>query len=125
MSERSELQRHGTPAFVRHPEQRPASTQVLGRGLVVVVIAAATLWLLAWLLGGFTIDRPDDALLAGFVIGLVNAFVWPALAVIVVPISVLTLGLGAIVLDALLVVFVLDRLPGITLDGASGPASPS
>ncbi len=59
-----------------------------------------SLWVLAWLLDDFTIDSPADALLAGFVVGLVNAVVWPALAVVVVPLSVLTLGLGAIVLDA-------------------------
>ena len=50
---------------------------------------------------GFSIDRPRDALLAGFVVGMLNAVVWPALAFLVVPLSVLTLGLGAIVLDAL------------------------
>ena len=50
-------------------------------------------------------------------VGVVNAVVWPALAVIVVPLSVLTLGIGAIVLDALFVAAVLDLLPGITLTG--------
>ena len=42
---------------------------------------------------------------------------WPALAFIVVPISVLTLGLGAIVLEALFVALFLDALPGVHLDG--------
>ena len=69
------------------------------------------------LLGGFSIDRPRDALLAGFVVGLLNAVVWPALAFVVVPLSVLTLGLGAIVLDALFVGLVLDELPGVEIDG--------
>ena len=69
------------------------------------------------LLAGFSIDRPRDALLAGLVVGLVGAVVWPALAFVVVPISVLTLGLGAIVLEALVVALVLDLLPGVNLDG--------
>ena len=43
--------------------------------------------------------------------------VWPLLSFVVVPISVLTLGIGAIVLDALLVLLVLDELPGVTVDG--------
>ncbi len=63
------------------PALRPAWTQVLGRGLAVIILAALTLWLLAWLLDGFDIDRPQDALLAGLVVGVVNAVVWPALAV--------------------------------------------
>ena len=78
---------------------------------------AASLWILAALLPGLSIDRPRDALLAGLVVGLVGSIVWPALAFIVVPISVLTLGLGAIVLEALVVALVLDFLPGVHLDG--------
>ena len=42
---------------------------------------------------------------------------WPALAFLVVLLSVLTLGMGAIVLDALFVFFLLDALPGIGIDG--------
>ena len=83
----------------------------------MTVVTAATLWLLAAVLDGFSIDRPRDALLAGLVVGLVGAVVWPALASVIVPISVLTLGLGAIVLEAVVVAVVLDLLPGVHLDG--------
>ncbi len=101
----------------RPSADRPSWRQVVGRTVVVTLVTALSLWLLAWLFDDFTIDSPTDALLAGFVVGLVNAVVWPALAVIVVPLSVLTLGLGAIVLDALLVTLVLDQLPGVALSG--------
>ena len=83
----------------------------------MTVVTAVALWILAALLPGLWIDRPRDALLAGLVVGLVGSIVWPALAFIIVPISVLTLGLGAIVLEALVVALVLDSLPGIHLDG--------
>ncbi len=46
---------------------------------------------------------------------MLNAVVWPLLAFVVVPISVLTLGLGAIVLDAVVVGLVLGHLPGVTV----------
>ena len=46
-----------------------------------------------------------------------NAVVWPALAFLVVPISVLTLGIGAIVLNVLITFLVLDLLPGVDIDG--------
>jgi uncharacterized membrane protein YvlD (DUF360 family) len=101
---------------LRRPEERPSLARVVMRGTVVTVVTAVTLWVFAALLGGFSIDRPRDALLAGFVVGIVGAVVWPALAFVVVPISVLTLGIGAIVLETLVVALVLDLLPGITLD---------
>jgi uncharacterized membrane protein YvlD (DUF360 family) len=104
------------PAW-RPKSERPGVGVVLWRVVVVTVATALTLWLLAAILGGFSIDTWWHALLAGFVVGVVNAVVWPALAFVVVPISVLTLGLGAIVLDAIVVGLVLDWLPGVVLDG--------
>jgi uncharacterized membrane protein YvlD (DUF360 family) len=103
--------------IVRPDDDRPSWRQVVWRGSVVTVVIALSLALLAAILEGFTIDSTADALLAGFVIGLVNAIVWPALAFLVVPLSVLTLGLGAIVLNALFIGWVLERLPGVEVDG--------
>ena len=81
------------------------------------MLTAFALWLLALLLPGFSIDSAWDALLAGFVVGVANAVVWPALAFVVVPLSVVTLGLGAIVLNAIFVGWVLELLPGVEIDG--------
>ena len=72
--------------------------------------------MLAAILPGFTIDSLWDALLAGFVVGVGNAVIWPALSFLVVPLAVLTLGLGAIVLNVLFVFLLLDPLPGVTID---------
>lgn len=97
--------------------ERPSWTLVVWRSALVTVVTAVTLWIFAAILDDFSIDRPRDALLAGLVVGLVGAVVWPALAFVVVPISVLTLGLGAIVLEAIVVGVVLDALPGVNLEG--------
>lgn len=87
------------------------------RGAVVVVADAVALVVLATVLPGLEVDRWRDALLAGAALGAVNAFVWPALAFVLVPLSVLTLGVGAIVVNAVLTVLVLDELPGVALSG--------
>jgi uncharacterized membrane protein YvlD (DUF360 family) len=107
-----------TAAMTPEPhDDRPTLRQVVWRSAVVTVVIAGALWFLAAILGGFDIDSPADALLAGFVVGVANAVVWPALAFLVVPLSVLTLGLGSIVLNALFVTWVLDLLPGVTVEG--------
>ncbi len=102
---------------IRPAAERPAWRTVLWRGLVLTVFTAVALWLLAAILPGLSIDSCWDALLAGFVVGVANAVVWPALAFLVVPLSVLTLGLGAIILNALFVFLLLDFLPGVEIDG--------
>lgn len=102
---------------VRARDLRPNVRQTLGRGVVVVVTNALALWLLSAILDDFAIDDLRAALLAGAVIGVLNALVWPSVAVLVVPLSVLTLGVGAIVLNAVVVGLVLDELPGTRLEG--------
>src|SRR4051812_33461629 len=105
------------PRMIRAARQRPPWHQVLRRTVVVTLLTAFALWLLAIILPGFSIESGRDALLAGFVIGVANAVVWPALAFLVVPLSVVTLGLGAIVLNAIFVGWVLELLPGIEING--------
>jgi uncharacterized membrane protein YvlD (DUF360 family) len=100
-----------------HRAERPGLIDIVVRVVVVAMSSAIALWLLAAVLDDFDIATPADALLAGAVVGVLNAFVWPLLAFVVVPISVVTLGLGAIAIDALLVTLVLDNLPGIELNG--------
>ena len=102
--------KHGR--VVRPPGDRPTVGTVMWRGAVITIVTAFALWLLAAILPGFSIESFWDALLAGFVVGVANAVIWPALAFLVVPLSVLTLGLGAIVLNAVFVLALLDLLPG-------------
>ncbi len=104
-------------SIVRPEGERPPWREVARRSAIVMLIAGPTLWLLAAMMDGFTIDEPWQAILAGAVVGLANAVVWPALAFLVAPLSVLTLGLGAIALNALFVGWLLNLLPGVVLDG--------
>jgi uncharacterized membrane protein YvlD (DUF360 family) len=106
-----------TSQVVRPAADRPSWRTVVRRGVVVTATTAGGLWALAAILPDFSIDSFWDALLAGLVIGAGNAFIWPALAFLVVPLSVLTLGVGAILLDAAFVFLLLDLLPGVEIDG--------
>jgi uncharacterized membrane protein YvlD (DUF360 family) len=101
---------------VRPVGERPSWRSIVRRGVIVTLVTALALWLMALLLDGFAIDDWWAAIVAGFVIGIVNAVVWPALAFLVVPLSVLTLGFGAIVLNALVIMLVLELMPGVHID---------
>jgi uncharacterized membrane protein YvlD (DUF360 family) len=87
------------------------------RAIFVTVLDAGVLLVLSWLFSGFVLDGPGAALLAAALVGILNALVWPALARLALPLNVLTLGLGGLVLNAVLVAFVLDLLPGTELRG--------
>ena len=89
----------------------------MGRGVLVLLLDALTLLLLSHLLDGFVLDGAGSALGAAALIGLLNALVWPALARLALPLTVLTLGLAALALNGVLVTFAIDLLPGAEIDG--------
>jgi uncharacterized membrane protein YvlD (DUF360 family) len=91
--------------------------RAIWRGLLVLLLDALTLLLLSQVLSGFVLDGAASALAAAAMIGLLNALIWPALARFALPLTVLTLGGAALVLNGLLVTFAIDVLPGAEIDG--------
>ena len=73
------------------------------RVVVVWLLTAAALHLMSWVLGGFAIEGTGTALLSAALIGLINALVWPLLIRIALPFTVLTLGLGVLVLNGIVI----------------------
>jgi uncharacterized membrane protein YvlD (DUF360 family) len=93
------------------------SLKTIRRGVLVLLLDALILMLLSELLDGFVLDGAATALAAAAAIGLLNALVWPVLARFALPLTVLTLGLGALLLNGLLVTVALDLLPGAHIRG--------
>ncbi|HXR30370.1 MAG TPA: phage holin family protein [Solirubrobacterales bacterium] len=93
------------------------SLRVVRRGTLVVLLDALTLLLLSEVLAGFVLDGAATALAAAALIGLLNALVWPLLARFALPLTVLTLGGAALVLNGVLVTFAIELLPGARIDG--------
>ncbi len=67
------------------------------------LITALALWLGATFIPGVTVGGFGAALLASAVLGAVNALIWPALIRFALPVTVWTLGVGALVLNGLFV----------------------
>jgi uncharacterized membrane protein YvlD (DUF360 family) len=97
--------------------QPRAGLRPVWRVLVVWIVSAATLLLLAWVLPGFSIDGAGSAFAAAALLGVLNALVWPVLVRLALPLTVLTLGLAPLALNAAVVGLVARALPGVTLDG--------
>ncbi|HEY6729772.1 MAG TPA: phage holin family protein, partial [Solirubrobacterales bacterium] len=87
------------------------------RVIFVLLLDAVILLLLSELLDGFVLDGPATALGAAALIGLLNSLVWPVLARFALPVTVLTLGLGALVLNGFLVTVAINALPGAEIGG--------
>src|SRR5699024_5638382 len=84
---------------------------------LVWLLNAVSLLIVAYLLRGINVASFGSAMIAALVLGLLNALVKPVLIVLTLPITVVTLGLFLLVLNALLFWFAGSILKGFAVDG--------
>ena len=82
-----------------------------------ILIAAAGLWLAARIVPGVTADGWTTLLIAGFLLGIVNAIVRPVVTVLTFPLTLLTLGLFLLVVNAAMIGLVAWLLDGLAVHG--------
>jgi uncharacterized membrane protein YvlD (DUF360 family) len=93
----------GKPKPIERRSARYGKAHVVRRMLVTWVINALGLWLGSAFLPGVTLDGRWSAFVAAAALGLMNALIWPALVRFALPVTTMTLGLGAIFLNGLFV----------------------
>ena len=87
------------------------------RFLLRVVIVALGLWLATELVSGIRIATPGSLLIAALLLGVCNALVRPILVILTLPITVVTLGLFLLVVNAAVFALVALLVPGFTVAG--------
>jgi putative membrane protein len=87
------------------------------RFLVRLVINAVAVFLAANLVPGIHVSGPGAALVAGVILGFVNAIIKPVLVVLTLPFTILTLGLFIFVVNAICLALVAWLVPGFALSG--------
>jgi putative membrane protein len=96
--------------------QRFKESAMLGF-LIRAVIVALGLWLATAWVSGVSIDTPETLLMAGILLGVVNSVIRPIAIVLTLPMTVLTLGLFLLVINAGMVALVAWILPGMHVNG--------
>ena len=81
------------------------------------VITAVALLVVARVVRGIEVDGFGVALVSAIVIGLVNAVLGPILQILALPITFLTLGLFAFVVNGLLLKLAAAVMPGFRING--------
>jgi putative membrane protein len=85
--------------------------------LVRWAIVAVSLWIASAVVPGMRIRGTGTLLLAALLLGFVNAVVRPALVLLTLPVTVLTLGLFLLVINAAMLALVAAMLDGFELSG--------
>ena len=87
------------------------------RLLLVWILNAVALVAVAYLYPGVQVQDWKAAAIAALVLGLVNTLVKPILVILTLPVTIITLGLFLLVLNALLFWGVASMVPGFHVAG--------
>lgn len=83
--------------------------------LLKLLSTAAAAYGLAWLLSGVTLSNFGSAIIFALVLGLLNVLLRPILVILTIPITVFTLGLFLIVINALMILLAAKLLDGFAV----------
>jgi putative membrane protein len=87
------------------------------RFLLRLVLNGIAIVIAAWFVPGVHVTGAGPALIAGALLGLVNALVRPLLLILTFPFTLLTLGLFIFVVNAVCFGLTAALVPGFSLDG--------
>jgi putative membrane protein len=85
--------------------------------LLRAAITALGLWVASEIFQGLHFESPAKLLVAAILLGVVNAFVRPLAFILTLPLTVLSLGLFLLVLNAAMVGLVAWMVPGFEISG--------
>jgi putative membrane protein len=87
--------------------------------LLRAAVVALGLWLATLWVGGISIDSPTTLIMAGLLLGIVNSVVRPIAVLLTLPMTILSLGLFLLIINAGMLALVAWILPGMHLAGFS------
>src|SRR6476646_9200074 len=87
------------------------------RFLIRLVVNAVAVFLAANLVPGINVSGPGAAVVAGIILGFVNAVIRPVLFLLTLPFTILTLGLFIFVVNAICLALVAWLVTGFGISG--------
>jgi putative membrane protein len=81
------------------------------------LVQAVAIVIAAYILPGVTVENFLAALVLAVVLGAINTFIKPVLIVLTLPLTIVTLGIFILVLNALLIMLASAIVPGFAIAG--------
>jgi putative membrane protein len=90
---------------------------MLAKFVVRVIFGALGLWVASKLVPGIYVRDTTALILAALLLGVVNAFVRPVITILTLPLTIITLGLFLLIVNAAMIGLVSVLIPGFTVHG--------
>jgi putative membrane protein len=85
--------------------------------IIKVLITAVAAYVAAYILPGVSISDVKTTIIVALVLALLNTFIRPILVLLTIPITILTLGLFLLIINALMVKWAASLVDGFHVDG--------
>ena len=86
--------------------------------IVKLLVSALAVWVAAYILPGVHLENDAKTIIiVALVLALLNAIVKPILIILTIPVTIVTLGLFLLVINALMVVWTSKLVAGFKVDG--------
>jgi len=85
--------------------------------LINWLLSGLAIVITAYLLPGVHLSGIKAALLTAIVLGLINAIIKPVLKLLTLPLTIMTMGLFSLVINALLIMLTAKLVPGFQVQG--------
>ena len=85
--------------------------------LLRLLLNGLAIFAAAWLVPGVYLAGPVPAVIAGLILGLVNALVRPILVILTLPFTLITLGLFLLVVNTICLALTAALVPGFDIAG--------
>jgi putative membrane protein len=88
------------------------------RFIIKVLVTALAVWVAAYVLDGVHLENnASTIIIVALVLALLNAIIKPILVILTIPVTIVTLGLFLLVINALMVVWTSKLVDGFKVDG--------
>lgn len=90
---------------------------MLARLVIRMIFGALGLWAAARLVPGIHVHGTETLIIAAALLGVVNAIVRPIVTILTLPLTIITLGLFLLIVNAAMIGLVSMVVPGFRVDG--------
>jgi putative membrane protein len=87
------------------------------RFIIKVLVTALAVYLATKFISGVHVTDNKTIIIVALVLALLNTFIKPILVILTIPITIVTLGLFLLVINALMVKWAADLVSGFSVDG--------
>ncbi|SFU50846.1 putative membrane protein [Pustulibacterium marinum] len=85
--------------------------------IVKILLSALAVMILSYLLPGVHVSNYIAAIIVAVILGLLNIVVKPILVILTLPVTIITLGLFLLVINAFIILFADGLIDGFAVDG--------